>query len=125
MSVFKALPIRSTANAFGGSYYPAMPRWKRKSSKAVMLGKFFPRLESHMGYMKKYKATIDYLTQENTSLKEEVNSVKSVQKQLEAAKLKQKNEQLQRFIANIPSDMMREIQSQQRQPPQKGRYDRD
>lgn len=97
---------------------------KKRDEAAAMLGKFFPRLESHMGYMKKYKATIDYLTQENTSLKEEVNSAKSVHKQLEAAKLKQENEQLQRFISNIPANMMREIQSQQRQQPQKGRYDR-
>ena len=61
---------------------------KKRDEASAMLGKFFPRLESHMEYMKKYKTTIDYLTQENTSLKEEVNSEKSVLKQLDAAKLK-------------------------------------
>jgi len=79
-----------------------------------------------MGQMKKYKVTMDYFTQENTSLKKEVDSRKSsIKKQLDAGTLRNENEKLQRFIDNIPQDMMREIQSQQRQPPQKGRYERD
>jgi len=79
-----------------------------------------------MGQMKKYKVTMDYFTQENTSLKKEVDSRKSsIKKQLDAGTLRNENEKLQRFIDNIPQDMMREIQSQQQQPPQKGRYERD
>lgn len=37
-----------------------------------MLDKFFPRLEAHLGQVKKYQATIDYLMQENDGLKEKV-----------------------------------------------------
>ena len=79
-----------------------------------------------MGQMKKYKSTLDYLTQENTSLKKEVDASKvSVKKQLEVGKLKQENDRLQNFINNIPQDIMRDIKIQQRQQPQKGRSERD
>ena len=99
---------------------------KKRDEAMALLSKFFPKAEIHMGQMKKYKATLDYLTQENTSLKKEVDNNKvSVKKQLEAGALKQENERLQRFIASIPQDMMREIQAQQRQSPQKGRYEID
>ena len=75
-----------------------------------------------MGQMKKYKATLDYLTQENISLKKEVDNSKiSAKKQLEAGKLQQENEQFRQFLENIPQDIMRDIQLQQRQSPQKGR----
>lgn len=99
---------------------------KKRDEAMALLSKFFPKAETHMGQMKKYKATLDYLTQENTSLKKEVDNNKvSVKKQLEAGALKQENERLQRFIASIPQDMMREIQAQQRQSPRKGRYEID
>lgn len=99
---------------------------KKREEALALLSKFFPKAETHMGQMKKYKSTLDYLTQENTSLKKEVDASKvSVTKQLETGKLKQENEQLRRFMENIPPDMMREIQSQQRHQPQKGRIDRD
>ena len=48
--------------------------------------------------MKKYQATIDYLTQENEGLKEKVNSEKSIQKQMEVLTLKKENERLRRFV---------------------------
>ena len=64
--------------------------------------------------MKKYQATIDYLTQENTSLKKEVADEKSIQKQLEAARLKQENEQLRRFVDSLPQELMKELKQQQR-----------
>lgn len=99
---------------------------KKRDEVLALLAKFFPKAEMHMGAMKKYQSTIDYLTQENTSLQKEVDSRKtSISKQMEAAKLKQENEQLQRFISNIPLELMREIQSEQRQQPRKGRTDRD
>lgn len=98
---------------------------KKREQVALMLDKFIPRLESHMGQMKKYKATLDYLTQENTSLKKEVNSEKSIKSKLEAAKLRQENEQLRSFVNNIPDEIMNEIKSQQqRHSPQKGRAER-
>ena len=79
-----------------------------------------------MGQMKKYKSTLDYLTQENTSLKKEVDASKvSVKKQLEVGKLHQENEQLRRFIDSIPQDIMLDIKIQQRQQPQKGRGELD
>lgn len=98
---------------------------KKRDEALAMLGKFFSKAEIHMGQMKKYDATLKYLAQENSSLKKEVDSSKvSVKKQLEVGALKQQNEQLQRFIDSISMDMMNEIKSQQRQSPQKGRYDR-
>lgn len=86
-------------------------------------GQVFPRLEAHLGQVKKYQATIDYLTQENDGLKEKVKDENSVKRQLEVAKLKQENEQLRQFISKIPPEVRRGIQ--QRQAPQKGRVERD
>ena len=77
----------------------------------------------YLGQVKKYQATIDYLTQENEGLKEKVKDESSIKKQLEAAKLKQENEQLRQFIQKIPPEVRREIQ--QRQARQKGRAERD
>ena len=67
--------------------------------------------------MKKYQATIDYLTQENEGLKEKVNSEKSIQKQMEVLTLKKDNERLRRFVDSIPPEVrriLREHQHQQR-----------
>ena len=99
---------------------------KKRDEALALLGKFFSKAEMHMGQMKKYDATLKYTAQENTAYKKEINDSKvSVKKQLEVGKLKQENEQLQRFVDSIPQDMMNEIKSQQRHSPQKGRYDRD
>ena len=95
---------------------------KKRDEALAMLDKFFPRLEAHLGKVKKYQATIDYLTQENTGLKEKAKDEDSIKKQLEAAKLKQENDQLRQFISKIPPELRREIQ--QRHTPQKGREDR-
>lgn len=96
---------------------------KKRDEALAMLDKFFPRLETHLGQVKKYQATIDYLTQENEGLKEKVKDNSSIKKQVEAAKLKQENEQLRQFISKIPPEVRREIQ--QRYTPQKGRAERD
>ncbi|HHX36741.1 MAG TPA: plasmid recombination protein [Clostridiaceae bacterium] len=99
---------------------------KKRDEALALLTKFFPKAEVHMGTMKKYQSTIDYLTQENTSLQKEADTRKpSITKQMEAAKLKQENEQLRRFVDSIPQEIMAELKTQQRQSPQKGRYDRD
>ena len=68
-----------------------------------------------MGQMKKYQATIDYLTQENEGLKEKVNSEKSIQKQMEVLTLKKENERLRRFVDSIPPEVWRILREQQRQ----------
>lgn len=96
---------------------------KKKEEALALLDKFFPRLETHLGQVKKYQATIDYLTQENAGLKEKVADQASVRKKLEAAQLKQENEQLRALVAKIPPEVRREIQ--QRHTPQKGREERD
>ena len=96
---------------------------KKKEEALTLLNKFFPRLEAHLGQVKKYQATIDYLTQENTGLKEKVADQTSIRKKLEAARLKQENEQLRALVAKIPPEVRREIQ--QRHAPQKGREERD
>ena len=80
-----------------------------------MVGPYFSRLEKHLGQMKKYQATIDYLTQENEGLKEKVNSEKSIQKQMEVLTLKKENERLRRFVDSIPPEVRRILREQQRQ----------
>ena len=65
--------------------------------------------------MKKYQATIDYLTQENEGLKEKVNSEKSIQKKMEVLTLKKENERLRRFVESIPPEVRRILREQQRQ----------
>lgn len=80
-----------------------------------MVGLYFTRLERRLGQMKKYQATIDYLTQENEGLKEKVNSEKSIQKQMEVLTLKKDNERLRRFVDSIPPEVRRILREQQRQ----------
>ena len=96
---------------------------KKKEEALALLDKFFPRLEAHLGQVKKYQATIDYLAQENAGLKEKVADQDSVHKKLEAARLKQENEQLRALVAKIPPEVRQEIQ--QRHAPRKGREERD
>lgn len=83
---------------------------KKREEILAMVVPFFSRLESHLGQMKKYQATIDYLMQENAGLKEKVKDDSSIKKQLEAAKLKQENEQLRRFVESIPPELRRDLQ---------------
>jgi len=42
---------------------------KKKEEALALLDRYFPRLEAHLGQVKKYQATIDNLTQENAGLK--------------------------------------------------------
>ena len=67
--------------------------------------------------MKKYQATIDYLTQENEGLKEKVNSEKSIQKKMEVLTLKKENERLRRFVESIPPEVRRILREQHQQRP--------
>jgi len=83
---------------------------KKRDETLEMVGPYFSQLESHLGQMKKYQATIDYLTQENAGLKEKVKDVSSIKKQLETAKLKQENEQLRQFVEHIPPELLRDLQ---------------
>ena len=87
---------------------------KKRDEAAALLKRFFPRLESHLGQMKKYQATIDYLTQVNEGLKEKVKDGSSIKKQLEAARLKQENEQLRRFVESIPQELLHDLRGQGR-----------
>ena len=87
---------------------------KKRDEAAALLKRFFPRLESHLGQMKKYQATIDFLTQENEGLKEKVKDGSSIKKQLEAARLKQENEQLRRFVESIPPELLHNLREQGR-----------
>ena len=87
---------------------------RKRDEAAALLKRFFPRLESHLGQMKKYQATIDYLTQENEGLKEKVKDGSSIKKQLEAARLKQENEQLRRFVESISQELLHDLRGQGR-----------
>ena len=94
---------------------------KKRDEILTLVGPYFARLEGHLGQMKKYQATIDYLTQENEGLKEKVNSEKSVQKQMEVLMLKKENEQLRRFVQRIPPEVRQALKEQQ----QGQRWDKD
>lgn len=86
---------------------------KKRDEILEMVGPYFSRLEKHLGQMKKYQATIDYLTQENEGLKEKANSEKSIQKQMEVLMLKKENEQLRRFVQRIPPEVRQALKEQQ------------
>ena len=88
---------------------------KKRDEILEMVGPYFSRLEKHLGQMKKYQATIDYLTQENEGLKEKVNSEKSIQKQMEVLTLKKENERLRRFVESIPQEIRQAFQERQRE----------
>lgn len=87
---------------------------KKKEEALALLDRFFPRLEAHLGQVKKYQATIDYLTQENAGLKEKVKDETSIMKQLEAARLKRENEQLRQLIAKIPPEVREQLRQRER-----------
>lgn len=87
---------------------------KKRDEVLEMVGPYFSRLESHLGQMKKYQATIDYLTQENAGLKEKVRDEKSIQKQMEVLTLKKENERLRRFVNSIPPEIRQALMEQQR-----------
>ena len=80
-----------------------------------MIGPYFARLERHLGQMKKYQVTIDYLTQENMGLKQKVNDEKSIQKRVEVLELKKENERLRRFVESIPQEIRQAFQERQRE----------
>ena len=42
---------------------------KKRDEILALVGPYFARLDGHLGQVKKYQATIDYLTQENEGLK--------------------------------------------------------
>ena len=73
--------------------------------------------------MKKYQATINYLTQENTGLKEKAADKNSVRRRLEAEPLKRENERLRELVARIPPEIREELQA--RHMPQKRREERE
>lgn len=87
---------------------------KKRDEAVALLKRFFPRLESHLGQIKKYQATINYLTQENEGLKEKVKDGSGIKKQLETARLKQENEQLRRFVESIPQELLHDLRIQGR-----------
>ena len=87
---------------------------KKRDEVLELVGPHFARLEQHLGQMQKYQATIDYLTQENKGLRKQVNSEKSIQKQMEVLMLKKENEQLRRFVNSIPPEIRQALREQQR-----------
>lgn len=87
---------------------------KKRDEVLELVGPYFSRLEQHLGQMQKYQATIDYLTQENKGLQKQVNSEKSIQKQMEVLMLKKENEQLRRFVNSIPPEIRQALREQQR-----------
>ena len=97
---------------------------KKRDEVLEMVGPYFSRPESHLGQMKKYQSTIDYLTQENEGLREKVNSEKSIQKQMEVLMLKKENEQLRRFVNSIPPEIRQALKEQQRGHTYKKKFER-
>ena len=87
---------------------------KKREEILEMVGPYFARLENHLGQMKKYQATINYLTQENAGLREKVRDATSIEKQLAVMQLKKENEQLRRFVNGIPPELRQALKEQQR-----------
>ena len=87
---------------------------KKREEILAMITPYFSRLEGHLGQMKKYQATIDYLTQENTGLKRKVRDETSIKKQLETARLQQENKQLRRFVQSIPPELLHDLRERGR-----------
>ncbi|MGI5906495.1 MAG: MobV family relaxase [Candidatus Pararuminococcus gallinarum] len=83
---------------------------KKREEILELIGPYFSRLASHLGQMKKYQATIDYLTQENAELKDKAEDRPRIKTQLEAARLKNENEQLRGLLERIPPELLRDLQ---------------
>ena len=97
---------------------------KKREELLEMVEPYFGRLEAHLGQMKKYQATIDYLTQENEGLKEKVSDESSIKRKMEVIALKQENETLRRFVNSISPEVMQALKQQQRGHSYKKEYQR-
>lgn len=87
---------------------------KKRDELLQMVEPYFSLLEKHLGQMKKYQATIQYLAQENISLRNQIKEDNSTQKELELFMLKKENQQLRRFVDNIPPEVRKELREQQK-----------
>ena len=73
------------------------------SSREIFLETLFP-----------LAATIQYLTQENINLRSQIKEDNSSQKELELFMLKKENQQLRRFVDNIPPEVRKALREQQK-----------
>ncbi|HJA26182.1 MAG TPA: hypothetical protein H9795_09005 [Candidatus Fournierella merdigallinarum] len=64
--------------------------------------------------MKKYQATIQYLTQENINLRSQIKEDNSTQKEWELFTLKKENQQLRRLVDSIPPEVRKALREQQK-----------
>ena len=87
---------------------------KKRDELLQMVEPYFSQLEKHLGQMKKYQATIQYLTQENISLRSQIKEDNSSQKELELFMLKKENQQLRRFVDSIPPEVRKALREQQK-----------
>ena len=87
---------------------------KKRDELLQMVEPYFSQLEKHLGQMKKYQATIQYLTQENINLRSQIKEDNSSQKELELFMLKKENQQLRRFVDNIPPEVRKALREQQK-----------
>ena len=99
---------------------------KKRDEILQMVGPYFSRLESHLGQMKKYQATIDYLTQENTGLRAQARDALNGEsdRRFEVMQLKKENERLRRFVQSIPPELRETLKQQQRGNRHKGKFER-
>ncbi len=99
---------------------------KKRDEILQMVGPYFSRLESHLGQMKKYQATIDYLTQENTGLRAQARDALNGEsdRRFEVLQLKKENERLRRFVQSIPPELRETLKQQQRGNRHKGKFER-
>lgn len=99
---------------------------KKRDEILQMVGPYFSRLESHLGQMKKYQATIDYLTQENTGLRAQARDALNGEsdRRFEVLQLKKENERLRRFVQSIPPELREALKQQQRGNRHKGKFER-
>ena len=88
--------------------------YKFASMQAMLLKKWFPKMENFNGQLKKYQVTITDLLEENRKLEERVHNSEDgkVKNRLEKAKLESELHDVQRILERIPPDILRELKKE-------------
>ncbi len=88
---------------------------KKREEAINIIKSFFPKMQAHLGEMKKYQETINYLSQENRTLIVKANKRQSIAEQFDAVKIKQENENLKALLEQIPPQLLQELTQMQNQ----------
>lgn len=89
---------------------------KKKWEAIAMLKKWFPKMEDFSGQLKKYRATINDLLEENKKLEARARASESgkMKDKMERAKLESELYNIQRFVDRIPPEVLAQLKQEQR-----------